>query len=475
MFFDEATYNDGFLTIKWSKQDDLDVEDATLTTDTGENVYCGDKRQMTIPLQEAPRRITLEAIANEDFCKTHAWVINYTALKARAVENRQSTWIERVATNNFLELPNSIAIWLEQAVQDYLTIKPDSDSAPVNMDNVKKQRAKMKQYHEVFSYSSDLDLVRNTARSILEPEASIYNFDLLRMLLTRPNAEPSITSDIENKEENIQHYAQQRKKTFKDILRVVDRNLCNLLKSLRSPAFTIENDFVARLKIGLGTVACVCVEVKDSSIKERESLLKHFIEFLIQLNKLSITRDLVHAISIQGPLLLCIGAIALFAEKRGEHYLQLKEQAQNLVRSDPRAILVEWERTCNTRGLQDIRTQIERHIFTIFEVTSRHLEQQVDKRWSCLLELQEADIASSTERVNLYKQAEEKYGKEPASRKIWNKYVIARQHGRLPVIFPCTGRVCSVCRISLSNQKIQSLHRAEAVICDNCQKILVAK
>lgn len=475
LFIDEATYTDGILTVKWRKQDNLDVEDATLTTDTGETVYCGNQYHMTIALPKAPGRVTLEVIANEDFCTTHAWVVNYTALKAIAIETRQNAWIERVATNNLLQLPASIAIWLEQAAQEYLTIKPENDSAPVHMSNIEKQRPKMKDFREVFSYSSDLELVRNTARSILESETSIYNFDLLRMLLTRPNVGPSITHDIENTRENPQSYTQQSKKAFNNILRVADRPLCDLLKALRAPTFTTENDFVARLKIVLGTVACVCVEVKDSSIKEQERLVRHFIEFLNQLNTVATIRDVLYAISIEGPLLLCIGAIALFAEKHGEYFLQLKEQAQKLIRDDPRSILFEWERTCNTRGLQDIRTQVERHISTIFELASRHLEQQVDKRWSCLLKLQEADIVSSTERVSLYKQAEEKYGKDPISRKIWNKYTIARKHGKLPVIFPCAGRVCPVCHISLPNQKIQGIQRAEAVICDNCQNILVAR
>lgn len=470
---DEVTYNDGVLTVKWSQQDDLDVEDATLTTDTGESIYSGKQHQITIALQEAPQKVTLEAIANEDFCKTHAWVINYTALNARVIENKQSTWIERLATNDFQQLPKSIAIWLEQAVQDYLALKPDSDSAQVNKDNTKKQRAKIKQWYEVFSYSSNLDLVRNTARSILETEASIYNFYLLRMLLSRPNGLSSINSNTENEVKN-QYYEQQRNKAFKNILRVVDRYLFSLLKASRDPAFKAENDFVARLKIGLGTVACVCVEVKDSSIKERETLLNHFIEFLIQLNMLSIASDLVRTISIQGPLLLCIGAIALFAEKRGEHYLQLKEQAQNMVGNDPRAILAEWERNCDMQGLQDIRAQVEKHVFNIFEIASGHLTAQVDKRWSCLLKLQKADIESRAEREELYKQAKEKYEKEASTYAIWNKYVAERRRGNFSVIFSCKGKLCPKCRIHLSKQKIQMLQRAEAVICDNCQKILIA-
>ncbi|GLV59827.1 hypothetical protein KDH_66510 [Dictyobacter sp. S3.2.2.5] len=475
LFIEEATFKDGILTVKWSEQDNLNVEDATLTTDTGESIYCGDRHEITRALQKVPQRITLEAIANEDFCKTHAWVINYTALNASVATSKQSTWIERIATNNFLELPNSIAIWLEQAVQDYLAITPDNELPSINMSNVKERHIKMRQYREVFAFSSNLDLVRNTARSILKSDTNVYNFDLLRMLLTRPNAELPINSNIENQEESIQRYTQQRRKAFKGILREVDRYLCNLSRTLQSLAFAVDNEFVARLKIGLGTIACVCIEVKDSSIEGRERLLEHFIDFLIQLNKTSIARDLVRMISIQGPLLLCIGAITPYGENRREYFLQLKNQAQNLVRTDPRSILAQWEKSCDTRGLQDIQVQVERHIFSIFEVASSHLGKQVEKRWSCLLKLQEADRALSTERSDLYKQAKEKYEKEPSTNKIWSKYKVERQRGKFPVIFFYTGKICPACYVGLSDQKIQELQRAEAVICDNCQKILVAK
>jgi hypothetical protein len=221
--------------------------------------------------------------------------------------------------------------------------------------------------------------------------------------------------------------------------------------------------------------------MKDSGRKDEENLTQQFIPFLGWLVSQSQLNHALQNPRLMGPLLLSIGAVAAIAErcKGTDLYPQLRKHAKKLVQADPRQAVNTWERLDpegSKRFLtllrqQNIRHQIEPHLLALFEIAPDHVKRLIEDQWGFLLELQAADIHLSPEREDLYARAKVKC---PDTR-IWTCYDAARRAKRLPVIFQTSGNSCSQCHTLLPIRQQQHLKKGNAIICDNCGKILLLK
>jgi hypothetical protein len=495
IIIEEAFYKDRQLTVKWKLLENTDLSEITLDVD-GESISIpsSSSNATRVTLDKAPQSVTLKATIDGNISQIRGWVINYNALEEKVSQAKLHQWVERIASEDPRQHADSIAIWLAQGIQELLQGHHETESGPLQSweGSVQKQEKTQskRQFYEVFAYSSDLTDIRASARTLL---ASYSNGDplvLLRVLLIRFAANPSLDMTENTKDDGdahdatMQHYLAKRKAASQSIVRNLVHQLDRLTKAEVNWNSVSEQDFSIGLRILLGAVARICCSiVEDIQLKDAEDLTEHFIHFFEWLVSLSAARPLMQQPQFKGSFLLSVGAVARIAERCKEPtlYPRLQKASKSFfVEGDLRSIITTWKQiapedadrflTLSNQG--DLWQQVEPYGLRLLGIIPDHLRRKIEQHWGLLLALQEADIHSNPQREDLYAQAKTKYFGE----EIWIRYDEARRRKKsLPVIFQTTRKVCSACYQLLPERKWQQLRVGEAVICDGCHQILLLK
>ena len=483
---EKASYKGGRLSVEWKLAEKGTVSDITLYAD-GNRIPYDLESATSVSLELPPRVITLKTTINGSSTETSAWVINYDALDQKVSHSKLHQWVERIASNDPGQHAGSIALWLEQGIQELLGVQHEAASTQYQIGPAQKRGdlPSVQKSYEVFAYSADPNEIQTHAKVLLENYSSVDPLVLLRVLLIRFAAEPS--SDVPGNAKGyddsyysaLPHNFSKRQSASQNIVKNLCRQLNEVVKT-KASSIVPEQTFVTGLCILLGAIVYICLDaMKDSGRKDEENLTQHFIHFLEWLVSQSQVNHALQNPRVMGPLLLSIGAVATIAErcKDSDLYPQLRKHAKMLVQADPRQAITTWEqldpegskRFLTLLRQQNIWRQIEPHLLALFEIAPDYVRRQIEHRWGFLLKLQEADIHLSPDREDLFAQAKVRC----PDMQIWACYDAARRTKRLPVLFHTSGNSCSQCHSLLPTQLWQRLKKGDAVICDSCRRILI--
>ena len=429
----------------------------------------------------------MKTAINGSSTETSAWVINYDALDQKVSHAKLHQWVERIASNDPGQHAGSIALWLEQGIQELLGVQHEAESTQYQIGPAQKRGdiPSVQKSYEVFAYSADPYEIQTHAKMLLENYSSVDPLALLRVLLIRFAAEPpsDVLGNAKGYDDSyysvLPHNFSKRQSASQNIVKNLCRQLNEVMKT-KASSIVPEQTFVTGLCILLGAIVYICLDaMKDSGRKDEENLTQHFIHFLEWLVSQSQVNHALQIPRLMGPLLLSIGAVAVIAErcKDANLYSQLRKDAKKLVQLDPRQVVTAWEkldpegskRFLTLLRKQNIWHQIEPHLLALFEIAPDYVRRQIEHRWGFLLKLQEADIHLSPDREDLFAQAKVRC----PDIQIWACYDAARRTKRLPVLFHTSGNSCSQCHSLLPTQLWQRLKKGDAVICDSCRRILI--
>jgi hypothetical protein len=489
IIIEEASYKEGQLSVKWLPREE-DVLSKIVLDANERSIQCNNQTAISVPLDLPPQFITLKMTINGSVFETRAWVINYSALNTKVSQTKLHRWVERIASDDPRQHADSIALWLEQGIQELLQAhhEVESESIPIGPTLKDDIIQKIHQSYEIFTFSADPEEIRANARSLLRNYPNVDPLVLLRVLLMRFVAEPpndvAANSDEYDVSSNsdMQYYLRRRKSAIQIIVNNLSRQLDRLIKIKVSNTVS-EHTFAVGLRTLLGAIPYICLSVlEESALKDAENLTQHFICLLKWLVSQPTVKHEMQKPQLQGPLLLSIGAITIAAERCRDQtlYKQLRLSAMRLVEVDPRQVIDNWKRVDpegidrfrNLSGKGVIWQQIEPYALRLFGIPPVYLMQLVENRWGSLLALQGADLYAKPERTSLYIQAKAKY----IDTEIWDRYDKERDRiNRLPLIFQVNGKFCPNCYLGLSQQTQLLLRRGEAVKCDNCNKFLIQK
>jgi hypothetical protein len=482
---EKATYQAGQLSVEWKLLEKGAVSDIALYTN-GNRIAHGFESAISISFEPSPRVITLKAAINGNRTETSAWVINYDALDVKVSQAKRHKWVERIASSDPRQHADSIALWLEQEIQELLWIQHETESPHEQIIPVQKGGdLPSVQTYEVFAYSADPTAIQTHARAFLETYSSTDPLGLLRVLLIRLAAEPpfdvggNVKGDGDSYDSTSPHNYSKRQSASQHIVKNLCRQLDGLVKTTVSSTVA-EQIFVSGLRTLLGAIVYICLDgMKDSNSRDEENLTQHFIYFLKWLVTQPSVMYALRNPALMAPLLLGIGAVASIAERCKDIHLysQLRNETKKLGQVDPEQAVAAWEkldpegsrRFLTLLRKQNIWHQIEPHLLALFGIAPGHIRRQIKHQWGFLLELQEADVHLRPERGDLYARAKVRC----PDMQIWQCYDAARRAKRLPVLFHTSGNSCSQCHSLLPTQLWQRLKRGDAVICDSCRRILI--
>ncbi len=323
---------------------------------------------------------------NGNHAETSAWVINYDALDQKVSRTQIHRWVERIASNDPRQHADSIALWLEQGIQELIRIHHEAEPAQFQIGPTQKREnaQPITSFYEVFTYSSDPKAIQASARALLESQASMDPLVLLRVLLMRFSAEPPTEMAVNaNQDDNSdysdqQYYVTRRKTAAQSIVKNLSRQLDRLAKTKVSDTIS-EQTFTIGVRTLFGAITYICLNVmeEDSELKDAETLTQRFISLL---EWLGMAKHAVQMSELKGPLLLSMGAIARVAERCGDPalYSQLRKHAKRLIQEDPRHIIADWkhaDREAADRFLtlsrrRDIWHEVEPHVLALFEIAA---------------------------------------------------------------------------------------------------------
>jgi|GEM_PF-1769703 len=485
---EKASYKGGQLSVEWKLLEGGIVSDIILYAD-GDRIASDLESAISISLELPPHLITLRLSFNGSSTEMSAWVINYDALDQKVSHSKLQKWVERIASNDPQQHAGSIAIWLEQGIQELLGVQHGAESIQYQIGPGQKRGdlPSVQKSYEVFAYSADPDKIQTHTRALLENYSSVDPLALLRVLLIRFTAEPpsDVLGNAKGYDDShysaLPHNFTKRQSAAQNIVKNLCRQLNEVVKTKVSSTIP-EKALVTGLRTLLGAVVYICLDaMKDSGRKDEENLTQHFIHFLEWLVSQSQANHALQTPRLIGPLVLSIGAVSAIAERCKEVALssQLRKYAKKLVQADPRQVVTAWEqldpegskRFLTLLRQQNIWHQVEPHLLALFEIAPEHVKRLIEHQWGFLLELQEADMHLSPEREDLYAQAKARC----PDLQIWACYEAARRAKRLPIIFHSSGNSCSQCHRLLPTQLWQRLKKGDAVICDSCHRILILR
>jgi hypothetical protein len=489
IIIEEPSYKDGQLLIRWRQQERGEISRIELSVNE-RSIECDNLTAVSVTLDFPPQSITLRMVINGRIFETRAWVINYDALNIKVSQTKLHRWVERIVSNDPRQHADSIAIWLEEGIQELIRAYNEVESASMPIGPTSKDEIirKTRQSYEIFTFSSDPDEIRTNAKSLLRHYPDVDPLVLLRMLLIRFAAEPpadttkNINGHGDSDSSDMQYYLRRRKSSIQNIVNNLSHQLDRLIKVKVSDTVS-EYIFAGGFQTLLGAIPYICLSaVEESALKNAENLTQHFIRLLEWLDDKPPVKHAMQKPQLQGPLLLSIGAIAIAAERCRDQtlYQQLQRSAGKLVEVDPRQVIENWkkvdpesmDRFLNLSGKGIIWQQIEPYALRLFGIPPIYLTQLVENRWGCLIALQDADLHAKPDRTSLYTQARAKY----IDTEIWVRYDKERDRiNRLPLVYQVNGKICPNCNLGLSQQKQLLLRRGEAVKCDNCSKFLIQK
>lgn len=478
-----ADYVNNQLEVEWAlTRTENDILYLRLRTDTVD-IACP-SNPTVVPLADAPRVVMLIADLGDASYTTRAWVTDHSALKAFADRAHTHRWVERLVSEDPLQNADSINVWLEQGVLEFLRDEADDEHALLNLSSrvskTPEASYRMKKYLEIFTFSPDPVHVRSSAEQFLASPLASDALAILRALLGRSAS--TTGGDIELDSPTYERDERRRSLAQKQIGESLIRHLERLARNERLWEDVNERAITTVLRLTFGAVASIGNEVvgRGGAISLREQLIDSYLTLLYQLIQSDRTCSILTKTVVAGPLVLSLGIAADLATSLGDQFnvTRLRKLATDLFGVDPRPTLSAWREECKPQAEILLATAKGVDRFSVWEALVLHLfgiaseliKHRLQQRWGLLLELQEADIKDRPERETLYTAAAAKYGASP----VWQRYNAAQSRHKLPVVHAVARPICPKCFLTLADSKRRGLERGEAVICD-CGSVLVLR
>lgn len=431
-----------------------------------------------------PSTITLTALIGDEVVEAHAWVINHDALAQFAQRAHTHAWSERIAAGNVQRLATSLDELTKQLLE-YGRL--DDQLAPVTPPSSRHDTSdsdSADEVSEVFVYSDDADRVRQATERLLTAAQGADPLALSWAFMARIAHVERTLSDTELAEgENVPSPGSGRGDRGAAAQRTVVLGLvASLITHLRARATLWQRvapnvaESVPLIRVMAGWVTIIGMEVRrNTELASKGAQLVETYMSVVQ----AIPSDALLSLDLEarGPLAL---SLAVLGDMAGSDQGYLRNRYAQMLRriegDDPRAILSRWRAQYSQQAhslLRDPNNCGDR-----FELLAGLSEQLIGKvssalhlllhqKWGLLAALQESDMNRLPTRDALYAQAEVTYH----GTRVWDRYVVARQRGALPILLRARNRRCPICGLTLSNVEERLLDEGHALM--SCKHIIV--
>jgi hypothetical protein len=440
-----------------------------------------------------PDYVTLRCLVGEDVVEAHAWITNLDDLERAAQRAHIQRWAEQIGSRDPLQLASSLELWLTiylarelRRDQPAEAAAEESESGGATQSVEHAQR--MRDFHEVFTYSTDETKVRHAAEQMLAGPKGADPLAIFRALFARisnttaddelPSSSAAASADNLVVQRN---YAAAVRDKEVGQQRVVDAFIRHLKILARdSAAWATPHTPGVEEKIRLA--ACLIVLIGYEWVRGHPKLGRRapFAEAGLKWAQAIIEGDpnVIAGLIVRVPLamsLAVLGDIALLAGQPREHDTAAS-LARSILGSDPRAMLEAWRRQCSDQADtlltavsgRDLHEPLTRLAEELLGIPHPHVRAQLHNRWALLLALQDADTRGVPEAEILYAQAAEQYkGSE-----VWQRYRARRTKRAFPIIVQARNGRCPRCGLQLSLAENHKLNHGEPVL-TACQHILL--
>jgi hypothetical protein len=481
-----AEYKDGALQVEWEVSGRLPVNE--VKAKIGERLYPVDASPAVIPLQEAPLpSLTLHAVVENEHVDTKAWIINHEALARTAQGVSRQRWVERIGSANPSQLAGSFDQWLEEfASLELKGSRPFAPSASVGggAQATAEAAGKMRDYHEVFTYSRNEIAFRAAVDSMLAGDKRGDPVAIIRALLARLQNTTDEDESEEDRENTGSHGAQSRSAQQRSLAqsRMVE-SLTRHVRALAQRASAWGATDAPRLEEALRLITSVVVIIGYENIVQngvsgrKGALLDAYVDLM---QVIAQHPPLMANPVVTGPLTMSLGVMGDIALQSGRQSDRdrLAKLAHRMTTGDPRATLKQWH-DLNAEHADTLLTSVtNRNLFepltTLVErllgIPAPYIRAQIRGKWGLLLDLQTADEAKSPIRDTLFAEANEKYSGSWA----WEQYRMRRAHNVFPIIYQAQNEQrCPRCQLGLSLSESSNLRRGEPVKCQSGHIVLL--
>lgn len=403
-------------------------------------------------------------------------------LESQVARSRARRWFERIASVDPVVHADGIGD-LFQLFRAYLTgdleqlrdLHRGLAGMPAN-----QRTGHLDEVSELFEFSPDVEIVRNAARQFLDSSAAFDPLTILRALLARQaaSAPPSVQLDTDE----FDRYEARRQEARRRTIDGLAYHFGWLAERLDDVALLPGDTARTYMRLMFSAPVLIWHELSKQDDRfigsQTLTLLAENLDRLLEGIKL--LPKLVRLVSypeIGGPLVLTLGAVGDSPDLDPTTKARLWRWTQDLVGSDPQPLLTAWKASEEGAPLAAmLGRELSRWIglaTRFFGFAPAAVRWELERTWGCLLQLQEADLASSPKQGELFAVATALYGSTPKWQEVWQKYLAARRNGQLPVVIEVRGPECPTCRVVLPTQRAQALKRGDAVLCERNQHILL--
>lgn len=488
-----AEYKNHELHVAWETAGHQEIALAELRL--GDHAaYPLDASPAVLQLEEPPPNyVALRSIIGEDVVEARAWVTHHDALAQAAQRAQVQRWAEQIGSRDPLQLASSIDSWLtlfllrelrrDHAVEA-ATEAATMEGTGAHQTVVHGQR--MRDFHEVFTYSTDETRVRSAAETMLAGPKGTDPLALFRALLARLS---NTTADDEssslaaaNADDPVvqRQYGAATRERELGHRRVVDalmRHLKTLTRDSTIWATAHASDVMEVIRLSASLITLIGYEVVRPS--KEPGKRTQFVEAGLQwIQAIRRHPDVLPGLAVRGPLALSLavlGDIALFEGQQQEHD-RAATIAWSILGADPRAVLESWRIQCPGQADTLLTASTGRDLYEpltllvekLLGMPHPALRAQLHEKWGLLIALQDADMRGLPNANALYTRAADEY----SSSDVWHRYQAGRVRRQFPIIVQARNGRCPRCGLQLSLADRRKLNRGEPIL-NACQHVLL--
>ena len=452
--------------------------------------YQLDASPAVLPMEGSPPDyVTLRGLVGEDVVEARAWIINHDDLAQAAQRAHVQRWAEQISSRAPLQLASGIDLWialfLVHEIRHDLHTQPsagEGGSAPQTVESGQR----MRDFHEVFTYSTDETRLRRAAEKLLAGPKGADPLAIFRALVARISStteddEPSQVATNADSQAVQSQYAEATREREMGHLRVVNA-LIRLLRTLVRESNTWATPHTSNAAEKIRLAASLITVIGYELVRKNEALASkraQLVEVGLQwVQAIQGHPDVLSDLAVRGPLVLSLavlGNIALLEGQTREHD-NAATLARGILGADPLAVLDTWRvqypdqadslLTASTGC--DLFQSLTRLAEQLLGIPPPYLRAQLHDRWGLLMALQEADIQRRPDADTLYAQAADIYN----GSQVWNRYQARRVKRQFPVIVGARNGRCPRCGLQLSIADSRKLNRGEPIL-NVCQHVLL--
>jgi len=357
----------------------------------------------------------------------------------------------------------------------------------------------MRDFHEVFTYSTDETSVHRAAEQLLAGPKGADPFALFRALFARLNSDTLDTTTSgpaatqaggQDNPVAQRHYAKATQDQEKGRQRTVDALMRHLTALARDGAASATSHaphashtpgatepMTERIRVAASLITIIGYELvrNHPELRKRAQFVEVGLQWAEAVERhAGIPSDL----AARAPLALSLGVLGDIAQFEGQHRERVHAAtfARRLLGAEPRALLDTWraqqpgqaDTLLTAVAGRDLYEPLTLLAEQLLGIPHPQLRAQLHERWGLLLALQEADMRGLPEANDLYTQAAARY----VGSEVWRRYQARRAQKKFPVVVQARHGRCPRCGLRLSLADSRALDRGEPVL-SACQHILL--